>query len=299
MIIYVKDGKILKRKIRIMKILMIGAHQDDNEFRCGGLAHKFVKSGHEVRFLSMCNGSGGHHILTPEETTATRAKESAKVAEFLGIQYDVWDIDDCNLVADLVTRKRLIRYIREFAPELVIAHRPNDYHADHRASGQLVQDASYLLTVPHECPDSPAMRKMPVILYNEDSFKNPEFSGDIVIDMDDEIETKLMIASFNVSQVYEWLPYTEEYCEVPTDEKERFEWLKGMEITSETTDEEVMAAPRGYSVRFAKTAARFRKELIKQYGEERGRKIRYAEAYEVCEYGGPLTEEIKELLFSI
>ncbi len=53
-----------------MKILAIGAHQDDNEFRVGGMASKWVKAGHEVRFLSLCNGSGGHHIMTPKETTA-------------------------------------------------------------------------------------------------------------------------------------------------------------------------------------------------------------------------------------
>ena len=110
---------------------------------------------------------------------------------------------DCNLVADLDTRKRLIRYIREFNPDMIIAHRTNDYHADHRASGQLVQDASYLLTVPNECPEVPAMRYMPVIKYNEDKFKYPPFSGDIVLDMDDEIDTKLKIADLNVCQVYE------------------------------------------------------------------------------------------------
>lgn len=280
-----------------MKVLMIGAHQDDNEFRCGGLAHKYVKMGYEVRFLSMCNGSGGHHILTPEETVATRAKESAAVAEYLGITYDVWDIEDCNLVADLETRKRTIRYIREYNPDLIIAHRTNDYHADHRASGQLVQDASYLLTVPHECPDVPAMRFMPVIMYNLDRFKNPEFRADIVIDMDDEIDTKIHIAHLNKCQVYEWLPYNDGY-DVPEDEDARFEWLKGMNITAETTDEEVMAAERGYAVRYAKVAARFRKELIDRYGYERGSKIRYAEAFEVCEYGSPLTDDLKEKLFN-
>jgi len=279
-----------------MKILMIGAHQDDNEFRCGGLAHKYVQMGYEVRFLSMCNGCGGHHIMTPEETVARRAKESAAVAKLLGVTYDVWDIDDCNLVADLATRKRLIRYIREFSPDLIIAHRPNDYHADHRASGQLVMDASYLLTVPHECPEVPAMRFMPVIMYNEDKFKGPDFCPTVVIDTDDEIETKLAIANLNVSQVYEWLPYTYDE-EVPIDEAERFAFLKGMEITQDTTDEEVMAATRGYSVRFAKTAARFRKQLIQRYGEEKGSKIRYAEAFELCEYGNPLTEELKQALF--
>ena len=281
-----------------MKILMIGAHQDDNEFSCGGLAHRLIKKGHEVRFLSCCNGCGGHHIMTPEETVERRAGESAAVAELLGIRYDVWDIDDCTLVADLETRRKLIRYIREYAPDLVISHRQNDYHADHRAVGQLVQDASYMLTVPHECPDVPAMRRMPVIMYYEDKFTNPEFRPDVVISVDDEIETKLQIAHLNVSQVYEWLPYIEEEGVVPEAEEARFEWLKGMNITEATTDEEVMAASRGYSVNFARTAARFRKELIAQYGRERGEKIRYAEAYEVCEYGAPLAGAVKALLES-
>ena len=283
-----------------MKILMIGAHQDDNEFRCGGLASKFVKKGYDVRFLSLCNGCGGHHVMTPKQTTAKRATESANVAKLLGITYHVWDIDDCNIVADLETRKRLIRYIREYCPDLIITHRPNDYHADHRAAGQLVQDASYLLTVPNECPEAPAMRFMPVIMYNEDGFKYPPFCGDIVLDMDDEVETKLRIADLNDSQVYEWLPYTYGILdEVPTDKAERFEWLKGMDITEDTTDEEILASKsHGYAVQFAKTAARFRKELIERYGKERGSKIRYAEAYEVCEYGEPLTEELKNELFN-
>lgn len=281
-----------------MRILMIGAHQDDNEFRCGGLAHKLIKMGYEVRFLSMCNGCGGHHIMTPEETVKRRAGESAAVAKLLGLQYDVWDNDDCSLVADLETRRKLIRYIREFAPDLVISHRQNDYHADHRAVGLLVQDASYMLTVPHECPDVPAMRKMPVIMYYEDKFTNPDFRPDVVISVDDEIDTKLQIAHLNTSQVYEWLAY-EEGEVPPEDEAARFEWLKGMNITEDTTDEEVLAAPRGYSVRFAKTAARFRKELIEQYGKECGEKIRYAEAYEVCEYGEPMTGAVKEMLESV
>ena len=280
-----------------MRILAIGAHQDDNEFRVGGIAKKWVSDGHEVRFLSMCNGCGGHHLMTPEETTKRRAGESAAVAQYLGIRYDVWDIDDCTLIADLPTRERLIRYIREFSPDLIISHRVNDYHADHRAAGQLVQDASYILTVPHTCPDTPAMRKMPVIIYNEDRFKNPDFEATYVVDMDAEIDTKLHIAHLNESQVYEWLPYTHEE-EAPTGEEERKEWLKGMNITAETTDEEILASKSyGYAVRFAKTAARFRKELIKKYGEEKGASIRYAEAFELCPYGGQPSEEFDKALF--
>lgn len=236
--------------------------------------------------------------MSPEETTAARAKESAAVAKLLDITYDVWDIPDCNVVADLETRKRMIRYIRNISPDLIISHRTNDYHADHRTVGQLIQDASYLLTVPNECSDVPAMRFMPVIMYNEDKFKYPPFEADIVLDMDDEIDTKLKIADLNVSQVYEWLPYNDgEDNDVPSDPAERFEWLKGMKITTDTTDEEIMAAPRGYAVRFAKTAARFRKQLIERYGEEKGSKIRYAEAFQICEYGMQPDEELKKMLF--
>lgn len=279
-----------------MKILAIGAHQDDNEFRVGGMARKWVEKGYEVRFLSMCNGCGGHHVMTPEETSARRVKESAKVAEFLGIRYDIWDIDDCTLMPDLPTRMRLIRYIREFSPDLIIAHRPNDYHADHRASAQLVADASYILTVPHTCPDVPAMRQMPVIVYNEDRFKNPEFKATYVVNMDDEIDAKLHIAHLNESQVYEWLPYTHGET-VPALEEERKRWLKGIDITADTTDEEVMAAGRGYAVRFARTAARFRRELIEKYGEKLGSKVRFAEAFELSEYGRQPNRELEDALF--
>ncbi len=287
-----------------MKILMIGAHQDDNEFRCGGLAHKYVQMGYEVRFLSLCNGCGGHHKMTPAETTARRAKESAAVAELLGIRYDVWeDMNDCTLMPTLENRRRLIRYIREFSPDLVISHRTNDYHADHRAAGMLLQDASYMLIVPHECPDVPAMTKTPVIMYNEDTFKDPDFHADIVLDMDAENDLKLQIAHLNVSQVYEWLPFTKGYeAEVPESDEDRFEWLKGpYKITPESTDEEILKADRGgsgYDLRNAQTASRFRKELIERYGKERGSKVRYAEAFQLCPYGGALTEELNKKLFS-
>ena len=283
-----------------MKILMIGAHQDDNEFRCGGLASKYAKLGHEVVFLSVCNGCGGHHILTKEEIVSTRAKESQKVAEFLGITYDVWDIDDCSVMADLETRRRMIRYIRKINPDVIISHRTNDYMADHRIVGQLVQDASYMLLVPHECPDVEAMKSMPFIFCNEDSFKNPPFSADVVIDMDDEIDTKLKIADTNKSQVYEWLPYTFGTIDtVPEGDEERYEWLKGMNITKETTDEEILSlsVDKGYAIRYAMPAAKYRKELIERYGEKRGKEIRYAEVYEICEYGKQPTKEDLENIF--
>ena len=282
-----------------MKILMIGAHQDDMEFEGSGFVAMHRALGNEVRVLSMANGCGGHHILTPEETSRVRREESRRVGEMLDLRYDVCDdVDDCTIVADIPSRRRLTRYIREYGPDLIITHRPNDYHTDHRNTGLLVQDASYLLTVPHECPDAPAMRFMPVIMYYEDTFKYPPFEADVVIDTDEFLEKKLEVADANKSQVYEWLPYT--YGEtVPSEEDRegRLAFLRGPSIDG-MTDEEILAAPRrGYVLRYAKTASRHRQKLIARYGEERGRRVRTAEAFMISEYGAPLTEEKRRLLF--
>ncbi len=279
-----------------MKILVIGAHPDDNEFQCGGIAYKYKQLGHDVQFLTVCDGCRGHQSMTLEETRTRRRGEYMAVAEYLGIKYDCFNIEDCTAVADLATRRRMINYIREANPDLIITHRTNDYHADHRAVAQLVQDASYMLIVPHECPETPAMNKMPVIMFNVDKFTQPPFVADVVVDIDDAIEPKLKCCDFHESQVYEWLPYSR--CEeAPTDKVERFEKICRGGVTFETKDEELDALPYSYGARFAKVAARFRKELIETYGEERGSKVRYAEAYMLSEYGTPLTEETKKVLF--
>ena len=279
-----------------LRVLMLGAHQDDNDFLSGGIALKYIKAGHRVRFLTLTDGRGGHHEMSPEETVERRRRETQAVTELTGIEYDVWDEQDCELIANLETSKKLVRYIREYNPDIIFALLTNDYHADHRASAQLVADASYILTVPHTCPDVPAMRQMPVIVYNEDRFKNPEFRADFVVDMSDEIDAKLHIAHLNESQVYEWLPYTHVET-VPEGDAERFEWLKGMNITADTTDAEIMSASRGYAVRFAKTAARFRRELVAKYGAERASRVRYAEAFELSEYGKQPDTTLAETLF--
>jgi len=282
----------MEKKLRVM---MIGAHPDDVEFRAAGTAVRFLETGAEVEFLVLCNGSKGHHIMSPAETARTRAGEAAEVKKVLGLtEYRIWDVEDCELEATLENRRRLIRDIRAFAPDIIIGHRTNDYHADHRAAGQLLQDASYMLIVPHDCPEAPAMRKMPVILYFEDHFRQPPFHTDVIIDVTPQMELKAAAADKNVSQVYEWLPYSEGE-EAPADPQERIAWLWDG-VTQDSTDEEVLRKTHSrIPARAARTAAVNRKELIRKYGEA-GRKIRFAEAFQVCEYGTvPTKEELDEL----
>ena len=282
-----------------MRILMIGAHQDDVELRCGGLAALLKKNGHEVQFLSVSNGSGGHHKLSRPEIQARRAAESAKVAELLDIRYDVWsDVEDCEIQATLEMRRRMTRYIREAAPDVIITHRTNDYHTDHRNTGMIVQDASYLLIVPHYCPDVPAMKKTPVILYFYDHFQNPPFRPDVAVDIDDVIDDKFKILDMHESQMYEWLPYTKGTLDtVPAGKEERLEWLHEPRIPRDGVgiDEELMMGNligKSCEYREAKPAFVHRDALIRSYGEDRGSKVLFAELFSVCEYGAPLDKEL-------
>ena len=285
-----------------LKVLMIGAHPDDNDICGGGLALKYSAAGHKVRFLSVCNGCGGHHIEKPADIAARRYKETQAVARLAGIEYDVWDIPDCEVMADLETRKKMIRYIREYNPDIIFTHRNNDYHTDHRNTALLVQDASYLLIVPNLCPETAPMETMPVIMYFRDRFNNPPFTPDVVIGIDDVIDKKYELWNCHVSQFYEWLPYTKGTLQtVPEDKNERLEWLHSPRVSRDTPLPLSELAPiktnSGHGeAKEATYAAKYRDKLISRYGE-RGSNIIFAEAYELSEYGTPLTPESEKELF--
>ena len=285
-----------------LKILMIGAHLDDNDFRGGGIALKYINLGHEVRFLSVCNGSGGHHELSGPEIVARRRKEADAVEKLTGIKYDIWDNEDCELIADLENRKHMVRYIREYNPDIIFTHRTNDYHADHRNTALIVQDASYLLIVPNFCPDTPAMSKTPVIMYFYDRFTNPIFEPDIVIPTDDIIDKKYEMFNCHVSQVYEWLPFSEGVIDqVPTDASERFKWLREPRVPRDgtllTVDDLNISTPSNNSeYREATPAVKYREKIVERYGED-ARGTLFAEAFQVSEYGEPLTKENIDVLF--
>ena len=286
-----------------LRILMIGPHPDDCDIRCGGTALKYVQAGHIVKFISTLDGCGGHQTMKPAEIAARRAKEIQNVAAYAGLTYDVWDIPDCELMADLETRKRMIREIRKFNPDVIFCCRPNDYHADHRNCSILVQDASYLLIVPNCCPDVPPMREMPVILYFEDSFQNPPFRPDIVIDINDTIDGKFEMLNCHVSQMYEWLPFTRlQEHEVPEGAEARMAWLRGNPIPRDggplTMEDIAKYRTHPHSEgRYATTAVQYYDALVARYGKEKADTIRFAEVFELCEYGKKLTPEMEKELF--
>ena len=263
------------------RVMVIGAHPDDMEY-CGGTAVKLTRAGHIVQFLSATNGQSGHYEKLGHTLVAIRHKEAMEAKKRLGIDsYVILDNNDAYLVADIAAREKMMKAIREFGPDIIITHRPWDYHPDHRATAQLVQDCAYLVMVPNFLPATPIPKDMPAIFYMNDFFQKPlPINPDIVVDIDDVAEEKLLAFDAHVSQFYEWLPWINKNGPVPEDPAERLEFLR-----------------TNMTPRWAKIADQHRAKLIEKYGEARGSKVKYAEAYEACEYGRQHDWEMERQLF--
>lgn len=260
-----------------LRILIIGAHPDDCDIMTGGIAIKYTQLGHMVKFVSATNGNAGHYRFSGSELAQLRKEEARKAGLSAGIEYQVLDIDDGKLEANLLTREKFISLIREFMPDLIFTHRTNDYHPDHRNTGMLVQDSSYLIMVPNICPQVPCLKKQPVILHMFDDFKKPiPFKPDVVIGIDSVFNKKAGMVNCHKSQFFEWLPWIEnELQSVPESETARAQWLKGK---LSGWDQAV--------------AERYREKLIERYGQEKGLQIKHAEAFEISEYGGTIPQNV-------
>ncbi len=264
------DGKL--------RIIAIGAHPDDCDSRAGGTAAKYAALGHHFKCVAVTNGDAGHQSEGGGMLAMRRRKEAQEAGRRIGIEYTVLDNHDGELLPTLEVRRQVIREIRLWNADIVMAPRPNDYHPDHRYTGVLVQDAAYMVVVPNIVPETPPLRKNPVFFYFQDNFQRPNpFRPDVVVAIDDVIDKKIRMLDAHTSQMYEWLPWVDgRFEEVPKDPAARLEWMK-----------------KG---RFGRGMPEsFRAEARKWYGAQAD-KIRYAEAFELCEYGRqPSRDELRTL----
>jgi LmbE family N-acetylglucosaminyl deacetylase len=267
-----------------LRLLILGAHPDDAEYKSGGAAALWAKRGHQVKLVSVTNGDIGHWQMSGGALAKRRTAESAEVAKRLGVTSQVLDIHDGELMPTLENRQTITRLIRDWQADIVIAHRPWDYHPDHRYVGVLVQDASFMVTVPFFCPDTPPLKKNPVFLYSSDGFKKPyPFMADVAVAIDDVFEQKVDALMALESQTFEGgaLGSAEKMAGVPPASRPelRREWLR-----------------ERWDRRSGDEANRFRDTLVRWYGEEQGKKVKYGEAFEICEYGRqPTSADIRQL----
>jgi LmbE family N-acetylglucosaminyl deacetylase len=265
---------------KVLNIIAIGAHPDDCDSKFGGTAALFAKMGHNVKFLALTSGDAGHQSMGGGVLAKRRRTEAKNAAEILGIEYEVLDNHDGELLPTLNVRHQVIRRIREWNADIVLLLRSNDYHPDHRNAGIVVQDAAYLVIVPNVTPDTPPLKKNPVFLYMKDNFQKPNpFSNDIAIIIDKVYDQKIAALAAHESQMFEWGPWTNgiKESEVPNGEKERLAWLK-LHSGKKNFEQIEMDA------------------IKKWYPNEEPIDVEHAEFLEICEYGKqPTEQEIKEL----
>jgi len=257
-------------KNKPLNVIIIGAHPDDGEYYSGGTAALWAEAGAKVRIVAVTNGDAGHQSQGGGVLARRRAAESMRSAGILGVSWQSLDIHDGEVLPSLKARNAVIRAIRTWEADIVITHRTNDYHPDHRYTGQIVQDAAYLVMVPAICPDTPRLEYNPVFMYLQDDFKKPEpFRADVVVDVTPAMEKKWLSMDAMESQMYEWIPWLEKKLEdVPSSPKERLEWLKGF----------LGGEFRGW--------VKGLEEIItERYGADYVSKVKFAEAFELCEYG--------------
>jgi N-acetylglucosamine malate deacetylase 1 len=254
-----------------LRIVIFGAHPDDGEYYTGGTAALWAKRGDAVEIVSMTNGDIGHFAMAGGILARRRAAEVKKASEILGTTSLVLDIHDGELMPTLENRREMTRMIRRWNADIVIGHRPNDYHPDHRSVGVLMQDCAFLVKVPLFCPDTPALPRTPLFLYSHDNFQRPEpFRPNIVVAIDSVIDKKIAALLAMESQFIEGgaLGKPDPALHDPTGREEKRR-----------------AVAEDFRKLYASIADQYRDRLIEVYGAESGRQVRYAEAFEICEYG--------------
>lgn len=272
------DGKL--------RIMVFGAHPDDCELKAGGVAAMWAKLGHHVKFVSATNGDIGHAIMSGGELAKRRMREVHAAAKILGIESHVMDIHDGELMPTLDNRKAFVRLIREWKADIVMAHRPNDYHPDHRYTGILMQDAAFMVTVSNFCPDTPHLQKNPVFLYLSDGFQKPNpFEPDLVVSIDPVIKQKVDALWTLESQIESFWATGNFEAVVPVPKEGGARAARKREFGQR------------FQARSMAVANDYRDQLITLYGEEKGKRVNHAEAFELCEYGRRASAENLKKLF--
>jgi LmbE family N-acetylglucosaminyl deacetylase len=263
-----------------LRIIVFGAHPDDCDLRAGGTGILWAKKGYAVKFVSITNGDAGHQSQGGGALAKRRRLEAQEAGRRFGIaEYEVLDNHDGELEPTLAVRQQVIRRIRQWNADVVIAPRPNDYHPDHRYAGILVQDSAYMVVVPNVTPDTPPLQKNPVFLYVQDHFQRPNpFRPDVAVAIDSVIEQKIRALDAHESQFYEWLPWVDgRLAEVPKDPAARLAWLRSQRA------ERAISEP-------------MRAALGKWYGPKADA-VKDAEGFEVCEYGRRPSEQDLRAIF--
>ncbi len=264
-----------------LRIIAFGAHPDDAELKAAGVAALWAAAGHKVKFVAATNGDVGHFAMAGGPLAKRRKAEVAECARILGIENEVLDIHDGELTPTLENRRTFARLIRNWQADIVMGHRPYDYHPDHRYTGVLMDDSAVLVVAPFFVPDSQPTARNPVFMYYSDAFQDPKpFTPTMVVDVDAAADKKWKCVSAMPSQF---------------GDRDSWQARTGANIPTADTEREAYLL-EGVKRRGIGVANQYRARLVELYGKERGEKVQYAEAFQLGQYGRQASvDELKEM----
>mgnify|MGYP003586296704 FL=1 len=180
--------------------LAIGAHPDDVELGCGGTLAKLINDGKTVAIVDLTQGE-----LGTRGTNLTRAEEAANASKILGISArENLKLKDGFLNNTEEYQMEVVKMIRKYQPEIVLANAIDDRHPDHAKAAKLVSDACFLagLVKIETSLDGETQKPWrPKQIFNYIQWKN--VTPDFVIDISDFMEKKIEACLAYKTQFYD------------------------------------------------------------------------------------------------
>jgi len=183
-----------------LDLLAIGVHPDDVELSCSGTLINELKRGKKAGILDLTQGE-----LGTRGTMETRYAESAAATKILGVQVrENLRMRDGFFRNDEEHQMQLIRAIRKYQPEIVLANALNDRHPDHGRAGHLIADACFLSglikieTTGDDGKPQQKWRPRYILHYLQDWFHEP----DLIIDISDVFEQRMKAIEAYTTQFY-------------------------------------------------------------------------------------------------
>lgn len=177
-------------------LLAVFPHPDDAELTCGGTLLKSTRQGSRVGILDLSAGE-----MASRGTVAQRREEAGRAATLLQVSVrENLGLPDSALVNDPASRLAVARVIRRLRPQILVTTAPSPFgrHPDHRVCAELVRDACFIAGLRTIEPSIPAHRPRKVL--HAISFREDNLKPTFVVDITDELETKLRAIGTYASQ---------------------------------------------------------------------------------------------------
>ena len=179
-----------------LDILAIGVHPDDVELSCSGTLLKHIAQGKKVGILDLSHGE-----LGSRGSGDLRLIEAENSAKILGVAVrENLGFADGFFMNDKAHQIEIIKILRKYQPDIVLANAPKDRHPDHGRASQLISEACFYsglvkIETQLEGEGQELWRPKAVYHYIQDRFLKPDFVVDVSAFVDQKMEAIMAFSS--------------------------------------------------------------------------------------------------------